>query len=205
MNNVSLIAMGAVLTIGTAASADFTGFDADVSENSYGNNVVVMYANFDSADNVALNIFGSVVPGDFIHNDVQAAAGGSWSPSASIDIPGFSDSSNDSFVTIGYGGGATDGTALDPDFSTPNGATIPSGAGWYNGNPNNAQSGDRIMIGQFVFAGELDTFSFTANIGYKANAATTDVEFGSGTFVIPAPGALALLGLGGLVARRRRG
>ena len=216
MMKVSLLATTVGLSVASFASADFLGFDGMVSTNSYGNTVVTMYGVYDNSDAVVLNVFNADIaaPGDFIHNDVQAAAGGTWNPTASLDIPGFSDVSNDSFVTIGYGGGATDGTALDPSFGSGLGGTIPAGAGWYNGNPNNPQgvsafgggaaglSGYAAMLGQFVFSG--DVFVFEGDIGANTGPGS-DVDFGSGLFEIPAPGALALLGLGGLVARRRRG
>jgi len=218
MMKVSILATTIGLSVASIASADFIGFDGMVSENAEGNTVVVMYGVYDNSDAIVLNVFGADIgaPDGFIHSDVQAAAGGTWNPTASIAIPGFSDPSNDSFVTIGYGGGATDGTALDPGFGSGLGGSIPSGAGWYNGNPNNAQavsafaggaaglSGFAAMLGQFVFTG--DEFSFAGEIGANTGAGT-EVDFGSGSFSlpIPAPGALALLGLGGLVARRRRG
>ena len=208
-----------------AASADFIGFDGTLTTNAQGNNVVQMFAVFDNADAVALNVFNSDIgaSSEFIHNDVQVGAGGTWVPSASLDIPGFSDSGNDSYVTIGYGVGAaaaTNGTNLDPGFGETGGlgGTIPVGAGWFNGNPPNAQgasefaggtdglSGYAVMIGQFVFAGEL-LFSFEAEMGANSGAGS-EVVFGQDLYTlpaIPAPGALALLGLGGLVARRRRG
>ena len=222
---VSLLATTIGLSVASFASADFLGFDGEVSVNDQGNNVVQMFAVFDNADAVALNVFNSDISagGEFIHNDVQVGAGGSWAPNASLDIPGFSDSGNDSYVTIGYGVGAaaaTNGTNLDPGFGETGGlgGTIPVGAGWFNGNPPNEQgvsefaggtdgiSGYALMIGQFVFAGEL-VFSFDAEFSGNSGAGS-EVVFGADLYTlpaIPAPGALALLGLGGLVARRRRG
>lgn len=215
-----IIGSTSALLLSGAASADFINFDGVLSTNSAGNNVVMMYGVYDNSDAVVLNVFGADIgaPVAFNHSDVQVAAGGTWNPTASLDIPGFSDSSNDSYVTIGYGVGAaaaTNGTALDPGFGSGLGGSIPVGAGWYNGNPNNAQtveafaggldgiSGYAVMLGQFVFSGDL-LFEFTADIGANTGSGT-DVVFGNDTFIIPAPGALALLGLGGLVARRRRG
>jgi hypothetical protein len=218
MMKVSFLATTIGLSVASIASADFIGFDGTVSENDQGNTVVMMYGVYDNSDTILLNLFAADIgaPDGFIHSDVQVAAGGTWTPSATLDIPGFSDSGNDSYVTVGYAPGATNSTALDPGFGSGLGATIPVGAGWYNGNPNNAQgvvefaggvkgiSGFAALVGQFVFTG--DEFAFIADIGSNTGAGTA-VDFGQGEFIlpIPAPGALALLGLGGLVARRRRG
>ena len=210
----------ALILTGTA-SAEFLGFDGFYSVNDDGNNVVQMFAVFDNADTVGLNVFNADITasGDFIHSDVQVAAGGTWNPTASIDIPGFSDSSNDSYVTMGYGVGAaaaTNGTALDPGFGSGLGGSIPVGAGWYNGNPNNPQgasafggglcgiSGYAIMVGQFVWSGEC-FFTFDATMGSNAGPGS-EVDFGEDIFlcICPTPGALALLGLGGFTTRRRR-
>ena len=134
MMKVSLIATTVGLSVASFASAEFIGFDGEVSVNGQGNNVVQMFAVFNNADAVGLNVFNAEISasGDFIHSDVQVAAGGTWNPTASIDIPGFSDSSNDSYVTMGYGVGAaaaTNGTALDPGFGSGLGGSIPVGAG----------------------------------------------------------------------------
>ena len=227
MNKISLLAMGAVLTAGTAASADFVSFEGNVNEvGDY--TVISMFAVYDTAD-IALNVFNAQIvtsdAGGFNQSDVQIGAGGTWAPNASLDIPGFADSSIDSFTTIGYGVGAaaaTNGTALDPTFLDATGGLggfVPSGAGWYNGNPTSDQQAVSqggydfaVFVGQFSFAtsrvtaaGAENFFIFDAEMGSKA--AGGDVFFGGDDYIwqVPAPGALALLGLGGLVARRRRG
>ena len=221
----------ATTALATAASADFLSFDGTVAEvGDY--TVIKMYAVYDRAD-IALNVFNAQIVtkdnGGFNQNDVWGG-GGTWAPDASLDIPGFADSSIDSFGTIGYGVGAaaaTNGTALDPTFLDATGglgAYVPSGGGWYNGNPTSEQvatsfgggydgiSGYGVWVGQFAFAtsrveaaGELDFFIFDCEMGSKDAAG--EVFFGGDAFIwaVPAPGALALLGLGGLAARRRRG
>ncbi len=204
-----------------AASAEFIGFDGTFTTNTQGNNVVQMFAVFDNANAVALNVFNADIggtPGGFVQNDVQIGAGGSWLPSNSLDIPGFADSGNDSYVTIGYGVGAeaaSNGTSLDPGFGSGLGSEIPAGAGWFNGNPPNEQtasafaggvdglSGFAVMVGQFVWTGDA-VFYFDAEMGSNAGAGS-EVDFGADRFEIPAPGALAPLGLGRPAARRPRG
>ena len=209
----------------TTASGDFIGFNGLVEEVN-DHYVVKMYAVYDRAD-IALNIFNAnITIGDglgFHHSDVQLGAGGTWSPTASLDIPGFADSSIDSFVNLGYGVGTDasfNGTSLDPTFidaSVGLGPYVPAGAGWFNGNPaNDIVAGNidgvgdyAVWVGQFSFStdrfqGAYDSFfTFDCEIGSKD--ASGDVFFGSDTFILfPTPGALALLGLGGLTTRRRR-
>ena len=227
MMKASLLTTTAALAVASAASADFIGFDGVVEEiGDY--TVIKMYAVYDQAD-IALNVFNAQVvtsdAGGFHQSDVQIGAGGTWAANASLDIPGFADSSIDSFATIGYGVGtaaATNGSALDPTWLDETGGLgpyVPSGAGWYNGNPSNdqvasAQAGFdyAVWVGQFSFAtsrveaaGALDFFIFDCEMGSKDADGT--VFFGGDAYIwqVPAPGALALLGLGGLAARRRRG
>ena len=121
----------------------------------------------------------------------------------------------DSYVAMGDGA-----VALDPGFGDGSGTFVPSGAGWYNGNPAvpataspftgevDGLDGVGIRLGQFVVDSQRVvgdwTFTFSGQMG--SSDSSGEVFFGSDSFVyaVPAPGALALLGLGGLVARRRR-
>ncbi|MAJ47165.1 MAG: hypothetical protein CBC35_07905 [Planctomycetes bacterium TMED75] len=222
-----VLGTAATTALATAASADFLGFDGNVSQ--VGDfTVIKMHAVFSNNTDIALNLFEMEVVtqdnGGFNQSDVQIGAGGTWAPNASLDIPGFADSAIDSYATIGYGVGpdaATNGTALDPTFLDATGglgAFVPSGSGWYNGNPTNTQTGSTyaggedgisgfsVVVGQFVVessrVGFGDWFIFDGEIGF----ADPEVQFGGDVFTygIPAPGALALLGLGGVASRRRR-
>ena len=221
-----VLGTAATTALATAASADFIGFDGAVSQvGDY--TVIKMYAVYDAAD-IALNVFDAEIvtkdAGGFNQSDVQIGAGGTWAPNASLDIPGFADSAIDSFGTIGYGVGAaaaTNGTALDPTFLDATGglgAYVPSGGGWYNGNPTSEQVAGAVdgigayavWVGQFAFAnsrveaaGSNNFFVFDAQMGSKDAAG--EVFFGGDAYIwTPAPGALALLGLGGVASRRRR-
>ena len=215
MNKASLLTSAAALALTGGAFADFTGFRG-VESTYEGFNVIDVYADFDAANSV-LNVFNASIfltdGSDFNHNDLTGAAG-SWKPSFSFDIPGSYDSMQDSYVTIGYGVGAAaalNQTALDPGFGTGSGGQIPQGtAGWFNLTPDNPQyaadNGDgtySLQVGHFVFAADT-TFTFDAEIGFN-DGPGTEVSFGEGVFTtVPAPGALALLGLAGIVSRRRR-
>ncbi|MDA1263159.1 MAG: hypothetical protein O3B75_09725 [Planctomycetota bacterium] len=124
-------------------------------------------------------------------------------------------SQTDSFVTMqnilnGWG------TALDPSFGIPygpeaGGISPPnSNAGWYDATPgtqNLIGATFKVRLMQIARIAANDNNLYTANmtLGY-AYLNTTVAQFGYGSFTIgqPAPGAIALLGLAGLVGRRRR-
>ena len=122
----------------------------------------------------------------------------------------------DSFVTMqGIGNGW--GTAFDPSFAQPFGANAHdikppenTNAGWYDATPGTQNLVGTTMKVRLMQIARLtsNTSVFTANmtLGYAALGATTPL-FGYGSFTIgavPAPGALALLGLAGAFGRRRR-
>ena len=139
---------------------------------------------------------------------------GTWGGS-SADMSS-TQSLTDSFVTM-QGIGLAWGTALDPSFAVPFGPTAgdiaPPGnvnAGWYDSTPVTANlvgAGLKVRLLQIARL-TSNTSVFTANmtLGYAAFNQTTPL-FGYGSFtigVVPAPGALALLGLAGAFGRRRR-
>ena len=219
MTKKFLIPSALALTVSGAAFAGFDGFSGVVTEydDGFGGNwdVINVYANFSDDSFGVLNIFNAEVFSSdgqgFHHNDLADAQGGSWKPSFSFDIAGAYDPMRDSYVTIGYGVGAMaalNQTALDPSFGDGLGATVPVNAGWFNLTPDNPQyaSGGQLHVGQFVMAADREAdFTIDAEIGYNTGPGT-EVFFGEGIFTtVPAPGALALLGLSAVVARRRRG
>jgi hypothetical protein len=223
MTHSYLTTLAASFALTTAAAADFMGYTGIVDEGEEFVTINV-YAAFDDSSNAVLNIFGADIhTKDGLGFDHSDAGGGTWKPTLSLDIPGFADPTIDSYVTVGYGVGSeasTNGTSLDPSFLDPTGGGlgpyIPMDAGWYNGNPNNPQyagSDGLVHLGQFVFetarvdaAGAFDFFVFNCEIGYNNGPGSGETFFGDGQYVwfIPAPGALAILGLGGLVTRHRR-
>ncbi|MFN9126736.1 MAG: hypothetical protein ACK5WD_13010, partial [bacterium] len=60
-----------------------------------------------------------------------------------------------------------------------------------------------VRLGQFVVDRNANGGTWNLKIGYTDGVSTT-VLFGETTFTLPAPGAVALLGLAGIVGRRRR-
>ena len=213
MKRKALVAVSVTACLAATASADFVDFTGEVTDLGGGVTAIDMYANFSDIGNVFLNIYNSDVDNGgagFQHDDFTTLSGGngSWLPSQSADGVGLN-SLFDSYVNAAYAGvGAGNPTSLDPNFLDNGdglGAFVPQTAGWYNGNPGNVISGEAILVGHFVMASsDVASFSFSASTGWKASSTTTQVQFGSGSWTVPAPGALALLGLGGLAARRRR-
>jgi len=121
------------------------------------------------------------------------------------------------------------GTTWNATLGSPAANTVPVNAGWYTGNPpsadNNAESlagltgrvngtngagvapSYGIWISHIVLTGTGWTLG--TDVSYAGYASVKDglsgaVSQGASTFEVPAPGAVALLGLAGFAARRRR-
>jgi MYXO-CTERM domain-containing protein len=129
---------------------------------------------------------------------------------------------------------ASSNTNGDPNFTgsswnatpaSPAATTIPSLAGWYTGDPTsvdnvtesllgmigrqNLSGGDTatrgIWVAHFVVAGNNAVINFSAFASIKDGVSgAVSQSQSSGGFNVPAPGALALLGLAGFASRRRR-
>ena len=168
--------------------------------------------------------------GGFWHKDNSDYNGGvlfqqygTWAPSltgsATLNRP------FDSFLCIGGGATATNTTLADPNWNLGgtgshagnasgwnradlvNNATI----GWFNSSPPNNQgrvgiapnTATQVKLAQFVLSQGHGTRVFSLRTAYN-NGAGGGVVFSDGTFILPAPGAISLLGLAGLAGRRRR-
>ncbi len=216
-----VIATVVASTLASAASASFTGYTVQRTITAGGNSQYQVFANFTASNLVFLNAFSFVnVSGTMNarHQDFFVADGevGTWQAGSSVSA---ADRGEDSWVTAS--GSATSsgwGSALDPGFA--NGGTvgdINSGAGWYDATPGTAnnilaggtQGGYRMLLAQIVRSGDDSSQAVSVHsmqLAWKV-AGTTTAIFGNGSFtigVIPAPGAMALLGLAGLAGRRRR-
>ena len=215
-----VLATVAASTLASAASASFTGFSVERGTTTGGNTRYSVYANFSASNLVFLNAFSFVnVSGTMNarHQDFFVADGevGTWQAGSSVSA---ADRGEDSWVTAsGLATSSGWGTALDPGFT--NGGTVGdvnAGAGWYDATPGTAnavlaggtQGGYRMLLMQVVRSGDDagQASSHSMQLSWKV-AGTTTAIFGNGSFdlgVIPAPGAMALLGLAGLAGRRRR-
>ena len=128
---------------------------------------------------------------------------------------------------------ASTNTNGDPNFSgtswsgtpaSPAATTIPANAGWYTGDPtsvdNNAESlaglagrvnlsgaaaaNYGIWCAHLVVANSVTSVSWNAFASIKDGITGATSQLGSSGNFIPAPGALALLGVAAFAARRRR-
>ena len=176
------------------------------------------------------NRVGSNVTNIFYHKDNDSSNGGvlmkefgTWAPqqtgSPTTNRP------FDSYLVIGGLPTTGNSTSADPSWNAaPNGDArgwgrpdVPNGqnVGWFNSSPPNNQgrvgsAGNTptdVRLGQFSI--DRDSYGGTWNlkIGYNSGVSGAGVQFAESTFelgVIPAPGAMALLGLAGLAGRRRR-
>jgi hypothetical protein len=205
--------------VASVASAGFTGWSVDRSVNSAGNVVYKVYANFDANNFVFLNVFNFAQQSGNLNAFHSGLGAGTWVPQGA---PTATHVGNDSWVSS-TGTHVGSQVALDPSFMEFDAdgnpiagvdAQIPNGAGWYDATPgtqnlisqSNGSGGFRMQLMQIVrLAADDSVATQYMKIGFKVTNTTTAL-FGEGTFTIgvPAPGALALLGVAGLAGRRRR-
>ena len=229
---MKLMAMTLAAAVSSVSSATFVEYytvKSQVTDAGTGTalDVYVLYARFNGATDTVLNAFNfnrtdSNVTNMFYHKDnstsasVLSTAFGTWNPaltgSATLNRP------YDSYLTIGGLPSGTNGTSADPSWGNPlswNRPDIPAGqqCGWFApggsiagrvGQPGN--TANSVILGQFVIGRDVNAGTFNISIGYNSGVQGTPVQFADGTFVlgVPAPGAIALLGLAGLTGRRRR-
>jgi hypothetical protein len=206
---------GAYVVSYSVTAADFDGSDVTV-------NVQDLYLSSNDASDVALNVFNYTAGGDAASSYFQSFTGTGWQPT---NLGGPFDAaalrSADSFVTIGgfdqgvaapeQAPGAGSGTGLDPNFGGNSAAAPGALAGWYNGSPPslNGQVGAvegsdlGVLIGRFATVGDSDLTGGTLEVTWNQGLGTPGQQ--AGFTIVPAPGALALLGLAGIAGRRRRG
>jgi len=231
---IGLMAAAAGLAVSSMASAAFVQFvvtSAAVSNS--GQNLVryEVFARFNGPTDTLLNAFnfnavgGTAASfGGFWHKDNFDSSNpgqlsqtvGTWAPQATGSAT--ANRPFDSFLLIGGNAVLANSTNADPSWGAalswnrvdlPNNGTI----GWFNSNPPNLQgrvgtapnTATDVKVGQFMLsAGDNAPRTYTLTLGYNDGVPGSAVQFGTGTFSLPAPGAVALLGLAGLAGRRRR-
>lgn len=232
VKTLSLLAGAGALMLTSIASASFTGLSiehhANWSNLGTDYDVYRVYANFDGSGIVGFwggapdyGPFSIATKGG--SNFYQSGFAGSALPQQGFNADGspnalyaaFADDFNhSSFLTIGVAAGYSQQTdigevfQLTPGFSPSLNGTSVGGIGGVvtnPGGPNSMSVNGQVLLAQLTVVageginGENITLSGQAN-GESFEA--TGLSFS--TVVVPAPGALALLGIAGLVGTRRR-
>jgi hypothetical protein len=230
MKLTALALAAAVSSVASATFVEFYTVKTQTSNSGINLDVYTLYARFNGATDTVLTAFnfnrtdGSAT-NLFYHKDnayyntgVLMKEFGTWAPSQAGSIT--LNRPFDSFLTIGGNATPTNTTNADPSWTgagswnrpdVPNGSNV----GWFNSNPPNIQGrvgqtgnlADSVRLGQFSMDRDAAASTWNLKIGYNNGVAGSPVQFAEATFtlgVIPAPGAIALLGLAGLAGRRRR-
>jgi hypothetical protein len=223
--------MALAAAVSSAASATFVQYvvvKTSTTNSGQALDVYNVFARFNGATDTLLNAFNfNRVDGSatnmFYHKDnsdynggVLSTAYGTWAP----QLTGSPTANRpfDSFLVIGGNAGATNSTNADPSWPAAGGgwnrADLPNGfnIGWFNSSPPNLQgrvgqagnTATDVRVGQFVVGAGVDGGTWNLKIGYNSGVSGAPVQFAETTFSLPAPGAIALLGLAGLAGRRRR-
>ena len=210
---MSRFAFAAVLGATAMASADFVGGSFTQQELSPGEITYQIFLNYNNPLDKQLAVSGNsnisalelTASSPLIQKHLVAAV--------PADVPGPLALPGDSWVSIGEGIANGGETQFSPGFLEGQGdafGALISGdgflqadnGGYFDSNPSTSVEGTSILIAQFTFA-EGTTWTYTGTSDFNAGGTDlTNAAFSVSN--IPAPGALALLGLAGL-GRRRRG
>jgi hypothetical protein len=229
MKIAACVLAAAVSSVASATFVEFYTVKTQTSNSGVNLDVYTLYARFDGATDTVVNAFNfngfaGAVMDQFWHKDntpdansdtgVLSKAFGTWAPQQTGS--GTANRPFDSYLTIGGMAGVNNSTQADPSWGAAlswNRADVPNNqnVGWFNGNPPNLQGrvgntgnlADSVRLGQFVLDRDFNAGTFNLKVGYTDGVSTT-VQFAESSFALPAPGAVALLGLAGLAGRRRR-
>jgi hypothetical protein len=216
MNNKSLsITIITSSLIAGSAMADYTGLSYSSVDNGDGTWTARIYADFDAPTDQLNAVFGD--PDDSLlisatNGFYQNAYGGATSAEinpAFYEL--FPSLLQDSWVTIGLEDNVNNSMLnIGIDWSDfESGGDISTNNGAWFATPADAQvlagSELRVLVGQFTMYGLDAHVSGVLNLqGYQGEFEGFQARNQVFDYAIPAPGAIALLGLAGLASRRRR-
>ena len=204
---MSLLASGVgTLFVAASAQAGYTGMHAESDGgNAYGTTWRI-YADMDAGSRLDA-VYGNSthvlsIDGSFYQNSYGGNTQASINPAFVAVFPSLA---FDSWVTVGdvyWTDNAVATIGIDfTGFAAGGGITTSNGA-WYV-TPDDSQgdeAGGSVLIGQFT---TLDGSMPTGQVSLQGSSADGSTWVAEGVWV-PAPGALALLGLAGLAGTRRR-
>lgn len=203
--------VSALVVAGTSATtiADFQGISVETESHAWGVTYQIfvdvdagnqLNAVYGDADN-ALSVDST---GGFYQNAFGQATVAGMNPALFGVFPSLL---HDSFVTIGLDtnvGNAMLDIGIDWSSFEGGGGIWTDNGSWF-ATPDDTQVyeiGGRVMIMQLTMDA-LESFSFEINLQGKNADGSNWTALGV-TFPVPAPGALALLGIAGMTVRRRR-
>jgi hypothetical protein len=221
--NVVLGAAFSLVLAGAAQASPYVGISIDSLGDMGHGETYRMYVDIEAGSRIDA-VFGNSVGGLSIGTAdgmsfYQNALGGATSTAInSAFFPLAPSLEWDSYVTIGalYSDGSpfANNALLDIGISWTSfnaGGSIETVNGSWFVTPADAQGGElngMVLIGQFtVVGGTGDGYADLVgqiNLQGKDDAGVTFQEFGATWTVVPAPGAIALLGLAGVCSRKRR-
>jgi len=215
MNNktLSLTIVAGSLIAGTAM-ADYTGLSYSAQNNGDGTWTARIFSTFSDAGDELDAVFGDATDSLLITSTAgfyQNAYGGPTSadinpnfydffPSLILDswvTIGLEDNVGNAMLNIGFDWSGFEGGG---DVSTDNGS-------WFATPADDqvfAGSELRVMIGQFTMYGLESSVSGVLNLQGKELGVTFQARGQEFEYFLPAPGAIALLGIAGIASRRRR-
>jgi len=220
---LSLLAgVGAPLILTAHVSAGFLGITAVSKPNEFGLVVVSVYAVFDRPGEDLMQAVAGTANSPML---IQVEGGGTFynhafgsgtdhAPSALL-IDAFPSLAFDTFVTIGaksHSAEFPDATVITPGFPGITGTQLSTTESGWAVTPIDPQSdpfntdyssgNGEILIAQFATA-DGTGISGTMLLRFVANGGVVQ-NYLSFYYVVPAPGAIALLGTAGLLGARRR-
>ena len=214
MNNLTILGLtagiGSLILAGTA-SAGFTGLQyEDVENNMAGYTTWRIYAGTDGEVDA---VYGNGANTLTVNSD-----GGFWNGTGTTGTAAgnndafwavFPSNEFDSMVTIGMthtnSGGSMSDIGIDFTAFNAGGNIETDNGSWYStpDQPNVLAVDGRVLILQLTIADDDHFYGYISIQGKDADASTNWNADGV-PIALPAPGALALLGLAGFAARRRR-
>ena len=216
INKTLSLTIAAGTLIAGSAMADYTGLTFEGVDNGDGTWTARIYANFSAATDELDAVLGDAQDSLSISSSegfYQNVLGGATSLSINPAlIPLFPSLAFDSWVTIGLEdmtGNNMLTIGIDYTDFEAGGDIMTDNGSWF-ATPDDPQvlagADLRVMVGQFTMYGLDSNVSGVLNLQGKVGDFETFQARGQAFDfnIIPAPGALALLGLAGVVSRRRR-